>query len=315
MEGMVFLENALFTSYKCNIPPPPSPRSDVSEANEQSNNPVFSISLPSLLEALQIFGLTAESKPNPFSRDSHTHAFSNQVLGVTGLCRLSYEAPGSPLSLILEEQGIRTTCELNTYEPQFTSDIPFSREQIALKVIMRASYLNDAIAELSANNPQVIALSAKKKTFTLFASSPLGSAVVDFHRDAKATYKPTSGTFAAHKQDQDDDVTTNPDKQNQNSGLLETFLLATENGVFAQSYKFAHIAATKKALQAATKVSIRADQQGVLSLQFMVENLEGGGVSFVDFRFVPLVAGEDEHGGEMSEEESEDEQDDKDEEE
>jgi cell cycle checkpoint protein len=301
MEGMAFLEKSLFTSYHYTPPPPPSPRSDAAENEEEANHPVFIVSLPSLLETLQIFGSTAENRPNPFSRESYTHAFSNQVLGVSGLCRLGYDAPGSPLTIILEEQGIRTTCELNTYEPSFSSDIPFSREHLVMKVIMRASYLHDAIAELSANNPQVVTFGAKKKTFTLSASSPLGSAVVDFHRDAKSGYK-----APASNEDNED---TNDEQHNQNTGLLETFLLATDSGLFSQSYKFAHIAATKKALQAATKVSIRVDHQGVLSLQFMIENLEGGGVSFVDFRFVPLV-GEDaeEHAGENASEDETDEE-------
>ena len=49
----------------------------------------------------------------------------------------------------------------------------------------------------------------------------------------------------------------------------------------------------------ATKVSIRSDEQGVLSLQFMVE-VEGGGFTFVDFRFVPFIPeeGEDEEESE-----------------
>ena len=63
----------------------------------------------------------------------------------------------------------------------------------------------------------------------------------------------------------------------------------------------------------ANKVSIRGDRQGVLSLQFMIEFDKAGSattsnssrpvkeapastVSFVDFRFVPLVD-EDELGG------------------
>jgi len=53
----------------------------------------------------------------------------------------------------------------------------------------------------------------------------------------------------------------------------------------------------------ANKVSIRGDDQGVLSLQFMIE-LEGGGVSFVDFRFVAYVPEEGE-GDEEEEEEDE----------
>lgn len=39
----------------------------------------------------------------------------------------------------------------------------------------------------------------------------------------------------------------------------------------------------------ASKVSIRGDVHGVLSLQFMIEQ-EGGGTCFVDFRFISLTA-------------------------
>lgn len=61
-------------------------------------------------------------------------------------------------------------------------------------------------------------------------------------------------------------------------------------------------------MSVANKVSIRGDQQGVLSLQFMIELDEGqtpagrsigagikgvGPVCFVDFRFVPLLDEED----------------------
>ena len=179
-------------------------------------------------------------------------------------------------------------------------DIPFLRDQVSLKVVMRASYLYDAISEVSAHNPPVITLSARKRIFTVAATSDLGSAVVDFHRDAKSTYKTPSGM-----EDQADSGRPNP----QSSGLLETFHLANgTEGSFSQSYKFSHIAATKRALQAATKVSIRADVQGVLNMQFMIENLEGGGASFVDFRFVPLIGDEDDHGDDRlstSEEEEE----------
>lgn len=70
-------------------------------------------------------------------------------------------------------------------------------------------------------------------------------------------------------------------------------------------------------MAAASKVSIRGDRQGVLSLQFMIElgdsgisglsanrgdavstvaSAGGNSVSFVDFRFVPLLDEEDEGG-------------------
>jgi cell cycle checkpoint protein len=99
-----------------------------------------------------------------------------------------------------------------------------------------------------------------------------------------------------------------------------------------QNYRFALIRKAARAMAVANKVSIRGDIQGVLSLQFMIElggdNSSGGAgsisggasgvssgatsfggvtvpsvsggfgnVSFVDFRFVPLIDEEEGEGG------------------
>jgi cell cycle checkpoint protein len=84
--------------------------------------------------------------------------------------------------------------------------------------------------------------------------------------------------------------------------LLETFTVAEK---WTQSYKFEMIKAAAEAMRLASKVSVRGDEQGVLSLQFMVE-VEGGGISFVDFRFVPFIRDEDEEDEGSSQEEEED---------
>ena len=87
------------------------------------------------------------------------------------------------------------------------------------------------------------------------------------------------------------------------------------HGRVKQRYKFDLIKKAGKAMALASKVSIRQDQQGVLSLQFMIElggnstesrDREGSKgvvttpsnerVSFVDFRLVPLL--DDESGDE-----------------
>jgi cell cycle checkpoint protein len=273
---MAFLAKNLFSSYHFD-PPASSGSQDRSQTPETDLAvPPFSISLPSLLETLQIFGVGEAAKPNPWRREPYggSDAFSAQVLGISGICRLAYAAPGSPLVVVLEETGITTTCELVTYEPSFTADIPFARDELSLKVIMGASYLSDAISELSTANPENLTIGATAKSFTLSSSGALGAAVVQFHRDAQSS--------------KGGDVTSPvPEK-----GVLETFLVP--NGAFNQSYRFAHIAAARKAMDSAVKVSVRGDEQGVLSLQLMIENVEGQGVSFVDFRFVPTIDDGDE---------------------
>lgn len=280
---MAFLAKTLFSTYHFNAPALSSSQNRSQNSDADLLVPPFSISLPSLLETLQIFGVSESAKPNPWRREPYgsNDAFSAQVLGISGICRLGYAAPGSPLVVVLEETGITTTCELVTYEPSFTADIPFARDELSLKVIMGASYLFDAISELSTTNPENLTIGATSESFTLSASSALGAAVVQFHRDTKGSRggDPTSQRV--------------PDK-----GVLETFLVP--NGAFNQSYKFAHIAAARKAMDSAVKVSVRGDEQGVLSLQLMIENIEGQGVSFVDFRFVPMVNDGDEEANQGS---------------
>ena len=192
-------------------------------------------------------------------------AFENRNLGMNGICRLSYIEIGDPLRIILEETGVSTTCELVTYEPGSQEEIPLQKDAIVQKIIMRASWLHDAINELSSTSPTrlTIVSSPTAPHLILSSSGPLGSATMEFSKDPQ---------------------------------LLETFQVTSRT---VNTYKYSLIRGAGRAMAIATKVSIRTDEQGVLSLQFMIE-VEGGGFSFVDFRFVPFMPEEGE-GDEESE--------------
>lgn len=227
--------------------------------DEEFEDPIFQVSLTSLLETLQIFSIN-DPKDRWSSRDSNYsggNSFAsreNRVLGMNSICRLSYHQPGDPLCIVLEGTGITTTCELVTYEPQFQEEIPLRTDALVQKIIMRASWLHDAINELSSASPTrlTIVSSPTAPYFTLSSSGPLGSATVEFSKDPQ---------------------------------LLETFQVP---GRTVNTYKYSLIKEASRAMAIAGKVSIRSDEQGVLSLQFMVE-VEDNGVSFVDFRFVPFL--------------------------
>jgi cell cycle checkpoint protein len=225
-----------------------------------------------LLETLQIFSL---GDSNAFRQQQAAYRqnrnannpFSASALGSSGLCRISYENRGSPLSIQLSESDVTTNCDLTTYEAETTEDIPFDRETLALKTIMRSAHLADAISELGSTNPTSLSLIASPTApyMSLSATGPLGSATVDFDKD-------------------------------QDHPLLETFQCPAR---FRTTYNFRHIKAVYRAMVSATKVSIRADEQGVLSLQFLIEvdptaQAEPGkeGIAFVDFRIVPQIDGE-----------------------
>jgi cell cycle checkpoint protein len=275
--GTVFLDKALFTTFSCTVP-------ESDPADETPELPNFQISLAALLETLQIFGaadLTTSRFSKPDSdgystniRPGRQNAFSNQALGIAGVCRLSYAGVGSPFSIILEESGVTTTCNLNTYEPESPEEIPFQRDAMQVKIIMQARWLFDAITELSSTSPSRLNITVFPTApyLSLSAVGHLGSASVEF----------TKGR-----------------------DLLETFSVAER---WDQSYKFEMIRAAAEAMRLASKVSVRGDEQGVLSLQFMVE-VEGGGISFVDFRFVPFL-----HEDEEDEEDTQGEYDEGDEE-
>ncbi|GME23300.1 Repair protein Rad1/Rec1 [Neofusicoccum parvum] len=292
MQGFAFLDKALFTTFQYNAPRPSSPF-DADNDDGTNEVPAFTVSLPSLLETLQIFGLTDPNQRNPYSTFNArggTNAFDNRVLGMTSVCRVSYDAPGSPLKIVLEEAGVTTTCELTTFELDEAEDedIPFARDELAMKIIMRSSFLHDAITELSSTNPEKLALRASPTApfFSLSATGTLGSTVVEFSRpeDGKA---PTA-------QDRQDG------SKQHDATLLETFQVAHR---VVYTYRFGLIKAAARAMASATKVSIRGDNQGVLSLQFMIE-VDGGQVSFVDFRFVPLIREEAEDDGVSGDEDS-----------
>lgn len=275
----MFLDKALFTTFNCTIPAPETNDDDAEDQDAASPGlPAFQISLSALLETLQIFG-AADTSNSRFSKPDHDgygsnirphrpDAFSNQALGIAGVCRLSYAGVGSPFSIILEEAGVTTTCNLNTYEPESPEEIPFQRDAMQVKIIMQARWLFDAVSELLSTSPSRLDITAIPNApyLSLSAVGHLGSASVDFAKGRE---------------------------------LLETFTVAER---WTQSYKFEMIKAASEAMRLASKVSVRGDEQGVLSLQFMVE-VEGGGISFVDFRFVPFLQEDEEDEDETQEDE------------
>ncbi|KAK0373238.1 repair protein Rad1/Rec1/Rad17 [Colletotrichum limetticola] len=262
-KSTAFLDKKLFTSYSLNLA-------------EDEPLPNFQITLPALLETLQIFGAvdiatrTQKAEQDPYRsnlRNYRPDAFSNQTLGIGGTCSLVYTEEGGQFNIIIEESGVKTTASLTTYLPEIPEEIPFDRENLSFKIIMQARYLLDALAELAPTGPSRLTISASKNQpyLSLSGAGDLGSSSVDFAKGRE---------------------------------LLETFSIQDR---WTQTYKFDLIKSSSEAMRIASKISFRGDAQGVLSLQFMVE-VEGGGVSFLDFRFVPFITHEDDEDEEGQDE-------------
>ncbi|EHA49889.1 hypothetical protein MGG_17052 [Pyricularia oryzae 70-15] len=281
MQGVASLNKALFSSFVLNLP-----EAAAQGGEEYENTPVvpnFQISLPALIETLQLFGLAdaavrqAKTEADPYRsnlRNYRPDAFSNQTLGVAGTCCLSYSEEGAPFSINMEEAGVNTTCNLVTYLPDAPEDIPFDREGISFKIIMQSRWLLDALAELAPTSPNRLTITASKREpfLRLSGSGPLGSSSVDFSRGRD---------------------------------LLETFSVRER---WAQSFKFDIIKSASEAMRISSKVSLRGDGQGVLNFQFMVE-VEGGGMQWLEFRFVPYLTREDDEEDDAAAEDDEEEDD------
>ncbi|KAL3305088.1 DNA repair exonuclease rad1 [Colletotrichum asianum] len=258
LQGTAFLDKKLFTTYSLNL-------GDDADGS-QPNLPNFQIALPALLDTLQIFGAvdiatrTQRAEQDSYHsniRNYRPDAFSNQALGIGGTCSLIYKEEGGQFDIVIEEGGVKTTASLTTYLPEIPEEIPFDRDNLSFKIIMLARYLLDALAELAPTGPNRLTIAASRASpyLTLSGAGDMGSSSV---------------TFAKGRE------------------LLETFSI---HEAWSQSYKFDLIKYSTEAMRIASKVSFRGDDQGVLSLQFMVE--QENGISFLDFRFVPYISHDD----------------------
>ncbi|KAL4814837.1 repair protein Rad1/Rec1/Rad17-domain-containing protein [Aspergillus spinulosporus] len=329
VQGLAFLDKALFTTYSFNS------RSAVNAENGTSMDtepdgadyPCFVVSLSALLETLKIFGVgdsssasTSRSASVQPSTASASNAFTAPALLLNRSCTIQYLAEGSPLTITLAETGVKTVCELTTYEPdEGDLEIPFQRDGIVMKIIMRSAWLHNAITELGATNPSILKITASDKQepyFTLSgAGGPFSESIVEFSIEQDEGRKGT--THDTHRKIMTNDGTRpRATRTKLAPTVTETFLISPPSSMgsrLRQDFRFAYIQKAARAMAVANKVSIRGDRQGVLSLQFMIEfdavgsvmtgnsvgvdvNAPGSTVSFVDFRFVPLLD-EDELGG------------------
>ncbi|KAF8626289.1 hypothetical protein AX15_004960 [Amanita polypyramis BW_CC] len=165
--------------------------------------------------------------------------------------RLSYAGPGHPLRVILAEDasGPTTTCEITTFEPEPMLDLEFDNSRLLLKIILKSSWFRDALMEIDP--------SCEKITF--MGNPPAESAAGIGRR--KPLEKPilriqAEGSFGSTQMDYPND-----------KDVLETFECVK---ALEFSYRFTHISRTLRALQSSTKTSLRIDDEGLLSLQFLM---------------------------------------------
>lgn len=165
--------------------------------------------------------------------------------------KMCYAGYGSPLILTLEEGGILTDCSIQTQEPDETLDFDFSGADVLNKIIMKSECLKEAFSELDMTSEVLqILMSPDNPYFRLSTFGYAGSTHSDFPKD---------------------------------SDMVESFECQQTQ---TNRYRISLLKPSTKALQLSSKISIRMDGRGFLSMQYMIVN-EDGQVCFVEYLCAP----------------------------
>ncbi|CAH6787367.1 cell cycle checkpoint protein RAD1 [Phodopus roborovskii] len=176
---------------------------------------------------------------------------SSPTPGTLTALRMCYQGYGHPLMLFLEEGGVVTVCKINTQEPEETLDFDFCSTNVMNKIILQSEGLHEAFSELDMTSDVLqITVSPDKPFFRLSTFGNAGSSHLDYPKD---------------------------------SDLMEAFHC---NKTQVNRYKLSLLKPSTKALALSCKVSIRTDNRGFLSLQYMIRN-EDGQICFVEYYCCP----------------------------
>uniref|UniRef100_A0A060SZR4 ARAD1C10450p n=1 Tax=Blastobotrys adeninivorans TaxID=409370 RepID=A0A060SZR4_BLAAD len=270
-QAHLFLMDKLFVNYVYN------PRGEEEEEQDGSEQLLtVHVSLKAINQCLRMFSSSAPSgsQSSGSMRASDAMKSTSEESGKSGgggklvtksiTCRFSYSGPGHPFLLYFKEgRNLSTLCEFTTYEDYGALDmIELDLDNIVQKIIIKGQYLEDAIGELESLGTEVVTVRASSLVaphFSLASQGDMGESMLSFPNERS---------------------------------ILETFVVETDhvpagqNVTVANSYQYNLIKMSRPALTIASRVSLRCDDNGFMSLQSMVE-LGDGRHSFIDFRFRP----------------------------
>ncbi|KAF5386954.1 hypothetical protein D9615_001940 [Tricholomella constricta] len=300
--GTAFIFSDIFDEYAYRSENSPAVSSQSSDDVDMADNVAFEVPLNTLIECLNIFGTagpasTNGSNANKFKKwkkpgddsdndddgdrggrgKSGSRAIDSYFNGSekgTGM-RMTYAGAGNPLTLLLAEDatGPTTTCEIATFDPEPHLELDFDNSKMVLKIILKSSWLRDALSELDPSFDKL----------TFIGNSPPKESVstTNQKQPSREVSKPmlriqAAGTFGSTEMDYPND-----------RDVLETFE-CTRSVRF--SYRLQLISRTLRALQSSTKTSLRIDEEGLLSLQFLMPSPKPRGASdaFIEFRCLAL---------------------------
>ncbi|KAI0685681.1 Rad1-domain-containing protein [Cerioporus squamosus] len=303
--GTAFVFKHVFDEFiynpEADPPTQDSERSHQERQEGEDTNTAFEIPLNTLMDCLNIFG-TAGAMPGSSSKkkkkggdaddedagggigggrkdkgkgradaaadNSRLDQWFAPAKGTTGM-RMSYAGRGHPLTLLVTEEagGPTAICEITTWDPEPRLDLIFDHDRAAMRIILKSSWLREALSELD---------STSEKLTIICNPPPPGNRAV---RNAPPCLRLRAvGQFG----------TTELDYPNDRE-VIETCECPQ---TISYTYKFSHISRAMRALQISYKTSLRIDDQGMLSMQFMMltqkRRGEGQQPAFVQIECLPL---------------------------
>ncbi|KAL1698803.1 Rad1/Rec1/Rad17 [Schizophyllum commune] len=285
--GVAYIWSGIFDEFTYTAPDPEDP----------DTGAAFEVPLSTVLECLNIFGSAGPGAASSSAAHKKWRRAEDEEEGDgegegrrrggkgiehyigasgdnrTGM-RLSFLGEGHPMVLLLAEDasGPITTCHISTSEADPHLDLPFDPDNTALQIILKSSWLRDALSEL---DPSIEKLT--------FVGNPKPEEPDGRRRAANAAAPPlfrirAEGSYGSTEMDYPDD-----------REVLETFECVR---TIQYSYRFPHILKTIKAVQNSTKTSLRIDEEGLLSLQYLMPYTRPRGGErldcFVEYRCLPL---------------------------
>ncbi|TCD60781.1 ssDNA endodeoxyribonuclease [Steccherinum ochraceum] len=261
------------------------------EADPEIRNALFEVLLQPFVDCLNIFNTAGGPSPSTKKKKKY-RGFRNQgsdsdsdgggaggasgrsgrsggighYLGSekgTGM-RMSYAGKGYPLTILIAEDagGPTATSEVTTYEPDPILDLPFDADMVVLRIILKSSWLQDALSELQTNFDKL----------TIFANPPPAGKAPSANAPPMLRLR-AIGTYGTAEMDYPND-----------REVLET---CDCTAPVSFTYKAAQIVKTLAALRSSLKTSLRIDEEGLLSMQMMVpiKGAKGKAIDgFVEFR-------------------------------
>lgn len=231
----------------------------------------FKLSLDRFITCLQMFS-TSEISSGTF----HDKA-KGPVPGKENLpshtCRMVYQGDGHPFLLIFRQgSSLITTCEFTTISMDEEADgeeaLKLDLANIVQQVIIPGKIMSEAISELNTINTLTLTIRASSSVprFALISHGKMGVSQFAFPNEKRVLE-----LFHIQANPSDGDI--------QESSNQEVTV--------ANTYNFDQIMKAHEAISLASRISLRCDVNGFMSLQSMYEVGDGRSI-FIDFRFAAI---------------------------